>query len=123
MITLTEFLTDLEFEYKINDNNTISLVDQLGADLNHIEQEEFEICKNLPMMLVDRLEQYIDDYHIEGIQDTLIHDCKYEEDLYMWDTQLIPAMRLYPTYFDEDLINYIDDIVNANIDITEIYKD
>ena len=120
MITLSEFLYDLEFEYKKINDKTIQLIDLLGANLGNIENEEFEIFEYLPMNLVDRLDTYIYDYHISGIEDTLIHECQYKDDIYPYDEKLIPAMKKYPDVFDTDLINYISDIIHANIDISEL---
>lgn len=120
MLTLSEFLYDLEFEYKKINDKTIQLIDLLGANLGNIENEEFEIYEYLPMNLVDRLDTYIYDYHISGIEDTLIHECQYKDDIYPYDEKLIPAMKKYPDVFDTDLINYISDIIHANIDISEL---
>ena len=120
MITLKEFLYELEFDYKLNDDNTISLIDLLQANLGNIENEKFEIWEGLPEALVDRLDTYIYDYHISGIQDTLIHECQYKDDIYPYDEKLIPAMKQYPEVFDEALIQYINDIITANIDISEL---
>lgn len=122
MITLSEFLYDLEFEYKKINDKTIQLIDLLGANLGNIESEEFEISEYLPMNLVDRLDTYIYDYHIQGIEDTLIHECQYKDDIYPYDEKLIPAMKKYPDVFDTDLINYISDIIHANIDISELTR-
>ena len=55
MIKLSEYLFELEFDYKINDNNTLSLIDLTGANLANIEQEEFEINEKLAQILSDRL--------------------------------------------------------------------
>ena len=120
MLTLSEFLYDLEFEYKKINDKTIQLIDLLGANLGNIESEEFKISEYLPMNLVDRLDTYIYDYHIQGIEDTLIHECQYKDDIYPYDEKLIPAMKKYPDVFDTDLINYISDIIHANIDISEL---
>ena len=120
MLTLSEFLYDLEFKYKKINDKTIQLIDLLGANLGNIENEEFEISEYLPMDLVDRLDNYIYDYHISGIEDTLIHECQYKDDIYPYDEKLIPAMKKYPNVFDTDLINYISDIIHANIDISEL---
>ena len=120
MITLSEFLSDLEFEYKKINDKTIQLIDSLGANLGNIENEEFEISEYLPMNLVDRLDTYIYDYHISGIEDTLFHECQYKDDIYPYDEKLIPAMKKYPDVFDTDLINYISDIIHANIDTSEL---
>ena len=120
MITLSKFLYGLEFDYKKINDKTIQLIDLLGANLGNIENEEFEISEYLPMNLVDRLDTYIYDYHIQSIEDTLIHECQYKDDIYPYDEKLIPAMKKYPDVFDTDLINYISDIVHANIDISEL---
>ena len=120
MITLSKFLYGLEFDYKKINDKTIQLIDLLGANLGNIENEEFEISEYLPMNLVDRLDTYIYDYHIQGIEDTLIHECQYKDDIYPYDEKLIPAMKKYPDVFDTDLINYISDIIHANIDISEL---
>ena len=122
MLTLSEFLYGLEFDYKKINDKTIQLIDLLGANLGNIENEEFEISEYLPMNLVDRLDTYIYDYHIQGIEDTLIHECQYKGDIYPYDEKLIPAMKKYPDVFDTDLINYISDIIHANIDISELTK-
>ena len=122
MLTLSEFLYDLEFEYKKINDKTIQLIDLLGANLGNIENEEFEISEYLSMNLVDRLDTYIYDYHISGIEDTLIHECQYKDDIYPYDEKLIPAMKKYPDVFDTDLINYISDIIHANIDISELTR-
>ena len=120
MITLSKFLYGLEFDYKKINDKTIQLIDLLGANLGNIENEEFEISEYLPMNLVDRLDTYIYDYHISGIEDTLIHECQYKDDIYPYDEKLIPAMKKYPDVFSNDLINYISDIIHANIDISEL---
>lgn len=119
-INLKEFLYDLEFDYKINEDNTISLIDLLGANLGNIEEEKFEICEKLPMALVDRLDTYIYDYNISGIEDTLRHECQYKDDIYPYDEKLIPAINKFKNVFGDDLINYIKDIVNADIDFSEV---
>ena len=93
MLTLSESLYDLEFEYKKINDKTIQLIDLLGANLGNIENEEFEISEYLPMNLVDRLDTYIYDYHISGIEDTLFHECQYKDDIYPYDEKLIPAMK------------------------------
>lgn len=122
MITLGEFLAELEFDYIINDDNTISLVDTLQANLGNIESEKFEIHEGLPMALVDRLDTYIHDYHISGIEDTLRQECQYKDDIYPYDEKLIQAMKQYPETFDNALIEFISDVVNANIDISGLKK-
>lgn len=119
-IPLKEFLEDLEFDYVKNNDNTISLVDELGANLGNIETEKYTIDKYLASFLVDRLDNYIYDYHISGIEDTLRHECQYKDDIYPYDEKLIPAMKKFKDVFDDDLIQYIEDIIKGNIDIAEV---
>lgn len=122
MIKLSEYLFELEFDYKINDNNTLSLIDLTGANLANIEQEEFEINEKLAEVLSDRLSVYEEDYHFSGIIDTLRYDCQYKDDIYPYDTKLIEAMKLYPTQFDSGLIDFIRDIATYNLDISEVFE-
>lgn len=121
MITLDKFLNDLEFSYQINkEAKTISLIDELGANLGNIEAEEFEIGEYLPKALVDRLSTYIYDYHISNIENTLYEECQYKGDIYPYDEKLIKAMKQYPNRFSGGLIQYTEDIINANIDTTKL---
>ena len=120
MIKLGDFLEDLEFNYKINNDKTLSLIDELHANLGGIEEEKYKIDENIASFIVDRLDTYIYDYHIQGIEDTLFHECQYKDDIYPYDEKLIPVMKKYPDVFDTDLINYISDIIHANIDISEL---
>lgn len=115
-ITLSEFLHSIEFDYQINDDNTISLIDLLQANLGNIESEKYIIDDNLADFLVDRLDMYIFDYHLSGILETLQVDCGYSEK----SIDLIPTMEKYPDEFPATFIQYISDIVNGNIDISEL---
>ena len=47
-IDIIDILDTVEFTYKINKNGTVSLVDELGANLGNIESDEFVInnCHN-----------------------------------------------------------------------------
>ena len=67
MITLSEYLNSLDFDYKANKNNTISLIDLQGANLAQIESEEYEINDNLAMILSNRLSVYEEDYFFNDI--------------------------------------------------------
>ena len=61
-INILDMLDTVEFTYKINENGTVSLVDELGANLGNIESDEFTINDNLAIALIDRLSIYIEDY-------------------------------------------------------------
>ena len=84
--------------------------------------KEFEINEKLAQILSDRLSTYEEDYHFSGIIDTLRHDCQYKDDIYPYDTKLIEAMQLYPSQFDNELIDFIRDIATYNLDISEVFE-
>lgn len=81
-IKLSTLLESVEFDYVINDDNTLSLVDLLGANLGNIEGDIFEIDKNLASDLIERLERYIHDYFVEGYVNTLQEECNEIADRY-----------------------------------------
>ena len=122
MITLGEYLGSLDFDYKINKNNTISLIDLQGANLAGIESEEYEINDNLAMILSDRLSVYEEDYFFNGIVECLQKDFDYDGELYPYDTFLLPEMKKHPDYFSKNYISFIEDVINYDIDISEIYN-
>ena len=122
MITLGEYLASIDFDYKINKNNTISLIDMQGANLAGIESEEYEINDNLAMILSDRLSVYEEDYFLNGIVECLQEDFDYDGELYPYDTFLLPEMKKHPDYFSKDYISFIEDVINYDIDISEVYN-
>ena len=79
-IDIIEILDAVEFTYKINKNGTVSLVDELGANLGNIESDEFTINNNLAMAIIDRLSIYIEDYITDDYTNTLIEECKVFQD-------------------------------------------
>ena len=70
-IKLSTLLESVEFDYVINNDNTLSLVDLLGANLGNIESDSFTINNDLATLVIDRLEIYINDYYIADIVETL----------------------------------------------------
>ncbi len=58
---LEDFLFELDFGYKINDDDTLSLVDFQGANLGNIESDKFAIDDNLSILVIDRLVTYKED--------------------------------------------------------------
>ena len=122
MVTLSEYLAELDFDYKINDNNTISLIDLQGANLAGIENEQFEINSFLPLILSDRLSVYENDYFFEPIKEILNDNNIDDIDSFIpYSVRLIEAMKLLPKEFDTNYIQLITDICNYNIDISELY--
>ena len=121
-IDIIEILNTVEFTYKINKNGTLSLVDQLGANLGNIEGDEFVINNNLAMVIIDRLSIYIEDYITEGYANTLTEECKEHADKSDSYLDLLNKMKKYPKVFDEDCLNLINALDNPNkfIDISAI---
>lgn len=61
-MTLKEFLSNFDFEYKI-ENGLIALVDTQGANLGNIENDRFTTVEEV----IERLDTYINDDQLEGI--------------------------------------------------------
>ncbi len=112
---------NLEFQYFINEDNTLSLLDLQGANLADIESETFKIDENLATALIDRLENYIYDYYINGYIDTLREECG--EDVKSTNFEdILDKMKMYPDKFGE-CIDLIEAFVNPNLfDISEIIE-
>ena len=121
-IDILEILDTVEFTYKINENGTVSLVDQLRVNLGNIEGEEFAINDNLAVALVDRLSIYIEDYITEGYANTLIEECNEHADKSDSYLELLNKMKKYPDVFDEDCLDLMNalDYPSKFIDISAI---
>lgn len=119
MIALEAFLNDLDFSYKINEDNTLSLIDLQQANLANIEQEKFTIDDSLPINLINALDRYVYDYILQPVEETLQKECNDSTPIFPADTNLIPTIKKYPNVFDKDYIAYLEDIINANIDISQ----
>lgn len=122
MIKLSEYLNMLDFSYKINNDNTISLIDLLEANLAGIEGEKFEINNNLSMILSDRLTTYEDDYFFDDIIQSLREEFNYNGEIYPYDLFVLPEMKKHPEFFSKNYISFIEDVLTSNIDISELYK-
>ena len=113
-IDIIEILEIVEFTYKINKNGTVSLVDELGANLGNIESDEFTINNNLAMAIIDRLSMYIEDYITEGYANTLTEECKEHADKSDSYLELLNKMKKYPKVFDDDCLNLMNALDNPN---------
>lgn len=119
MITLKAFLNDLDFSFKINEDNTLSLIDLQQANLANIEQEKFAINDSLPTNLINALDRYVYDYILQPVEETLQKECKDSSPIFPADINLIPLVKKYPAVFNKELVQYLEDIINANIDISQ----
>ena len=108
---LTEILYDLEFDYKVNEDNTLTLIDLQSANLGGIEQEKFLIDKNIAITLINRLENYIRDYFVNGYINTLTEECDedMQEESY---TKILDCMKKYPKIFDKECEELMQCLIN-----------
>ncbi len=120
-IELTEILNDLDFQYLINDDNTLSLKDLQGANLGNIESETFIVNDNIANLLIDRLDNYIYDFYINGYLDTLRHEC--QEDVKGSNFEdILEKMKKHSDIF-EGCIDLMEAFANPNLfDISEIIE-
>jgi hypothetical protein len=123
-VKLTEILEMVEFDYVINNDGTLSLRDQLGANLGNIESDTFEIDKNLAILIVDRLSTYIEDYITEGYAETLNVECNENADKSDTYEDLLSKMKKYPDKFSKGCIRIMEalDLPNELLDISEIIE-
>ena len=121
-IDIIDILDTVEFTYKINKNGTVSLVDELGANLGNIESDEFTINNNLAIAIIDRLSMYIEDYITDGYANTLIEECKEHADKSEPYLDLLNKMKKYPKVFDNNCLNLINALDNPTefIDVSAI---
>lgn len=116
---IKEFLNSMEFDYKINDNGTLSLVDITGANLNDIEDDEFEINKDLMINIVDRLGIYIDDYFITDLLERLDElGIKHNLDMNSSYLEILNVLRENNLNDDVKDFEYLNE--PTLIDITEV---
>lgn len=120
-VNILDILEIIEFDYAINKNGYLQLVDNLGANLGGIENEEYAIDNYLPVALINRLETYINDYIIEDIMCRLRD--KYNEDIgniYTYK-DIIQKMNNYCEEFKQDinLVKALDNPLQL-IDIADI---
>lgn len=119
MLALEAFLNDLDFSFKINEDNTLSLIDLQQANLANIEQEKFTVNDSLPTNLINALDRYVYDYILQPVEETLQKECKDSSPVFPADTNLIPLVKKYPHVFPKEHVEYLQDIINANIDISQ----
>lgn len=122
-VNILDILEIVEFDYTINENGHLKLIDNLGANLCGIEDKEFTIDELLSVRLINELERYINDYIIEDIIDRL--RSKYNEDMdNIWRYKdIIQKMNNHYEEFEYD-INILKALDNPLqlIDITDIKK-
>lgn len=120
-IELTEILNDLDFQYLINNDNSMSLRDLQGANLGNIESETFIVNDNIANLLIDRLDSYIYDFYINGYVDTLRYEC--QEDVRGSNFKdILEKMKKHTDIF-EGCIDLMEAFVNPKLfDISEIIE-
>lgn len=123
-ITLLDILDIVEFGYVINNDGTLSLQDQLGANLGNIEEDKFEIDENLAINVVDRLTIYIEDYITDFYAEALREE--FNEEAHKFDSynDLYEKIKKYPNRFSNRDLMILQalDRPSKNIDISEVIK-
>ncbi len=119
-IKLTDILESIEFSYVINDDNTFSLRDCQDCNLGNIENDKFDIDKNLAMNVIDRIEIYINDYYLSDIAERLRTECNDSISITENYFDFLEKMQKYPKVFKDD-IDTMKTFVNPNLlDISDI---
>ena len=119
-ITLSELLSLVEFTYGINNDGTLSLIDDLGANLNHIEDEKYDITSNIATIIVDRLSVYMDDYILTDIREEYSRLGYGEIDSDANIEEYLNAIKQYSNDFDYEIkiLEHLND--PSLIDIEEL---
>lgn len=110
-MTLTDFLSIFEFDYTIitsNDNmKYLKLIDLTGANLGDIESECFDISNEGFLAIIDRLDNYIQDYIFDELSEDLETKYNLEVDKTSWKEMVKLANELHIHYAFEELVPYI----------------
>ena len=118
-MTFSELLSLVEFNYCINNNGTLSLVDNLSVNLNHIEEEKYSITPNIASVIIDRLDIYIEDYILADIREQYSVFGYGEIDCDANLEEYLNAIKQYPNDFNYK-IKILDHLNNPSlIDIEE----
>lgn len=121
IIKLTEILYDLEFDYKINNDNTLSLIDDL-IEPSSINTKKFTIDENLAEKVINTLQKEISAYHIWEYVDRLEYDCKqFVPDKDNW-YEILTLMREHYDEFKYSIPKFEAIIVPKLFDISDILE-
>lgn len=114
---LIELLDMVNFSYKFNKDETLSLVDNTSINLNHIENDRFDLDEHIAMKVLDRLENYVYDYIVEDIIEEF--DIQLFND---WEDLLNKAKEKKPERIED--LKVLEAVVNPDsIDITDVVND
>lgn len=118
---LEDFLFELDFGYKINDDDTLSLVDFQGANLGNIESDKFAIDDNLSILVIDRLVTYIEDAYTNAYTNCLQEE--FDEDVEAHDyCSILKLMKKHKEAFN-DCIKVVEHLANPKLfDISDIFE-
>ena len=70
-MTLEAFLSYFDFDYRMYDNSTFSLVDLQGANLGNIESERFSMDTKGIMDCIERMDIYVMDYVLRPVEEQM----------------------------------------------------
>ena len=107
-MTLTEFLNYFELDYRLYDNGEkymIGIINQTEVNLGNIESERYDITSDGVLSLLDRLDNYYNDYIFSELKEKLQEKGVFNSDdwHYMYQQSLVYDIDFY----GKELIPYI----------------
>ena len=110
-ITLEDFLNHFDFSYclykdKNYPNGYIQLIDNQSANLGNICNEKYSYSKEGVLNLIDRLDNYYEDYIFNGIRETLEQEHNIDTSNMEWE-ELYSLNKLLNLNYDMDILPYI----------------
>lgn len=110
-ITLEDFLNHFDSSYNLYKdenypNGYIQLIDNQGANLGDICNEKYSYSKEGVLDLIDRLDNYYEDYIFNGIKETLEQEHNIDTSNMEWE-KLYSLNKLLNLNYDMDILPYI----------------
>ena len=107
-MTLTEFLSYFEFDYRLYDNGEnikIGLIDLTETNLADIESERYYATSTGILWLLDRLDSYYKDYIFEELEERITNKGLIPADTWngLWQQAIVYKIDFY----GEELMPYI----------------
>ncbi len=106
-ISLSDFLSYFDFSYKINKNNTFSLIDLQQANLADIESDEFELNKCGIKNCIERMDTYIYDYTMRFLNENTAYEFWTIESVFDFIKYSKSNENIISEWCDLDILNAI----------------
>lgn len=106
-ISLSDFLSYFDFSYKVNKNNTFSLIDLQKANLTDIESDEFELNKCGIKNCIERMDAYIYDYTMRFLNENTAYEFWTIESVFDFIKNSKNNENIISEWCDFDILNAI----------------